>query len=265
MPNSRTPHPLGTFNISVSISIVARKKHLKKPHHPSKVHRMKCFTANASGRCFRFSSLHFRSYTSFRHLTFHSVHCQPPASATHARVPPSFHFAQAYPPFHYAPLWLPYPQPETRSQNGKLHSTPPNSLHCIQSPPLLFPMPTSGMPCGRVSPEKPKPQIPHRPLMVQVKIKEGYLVGLMLAAGSSHSFIRSPFRSCLTTQLPTSFVHRPASAPHVCVFRASHPHFPHPQKHYCRLFLPADCLPHNPIGLPSLSLKMCLLLYRQGF
>jgi len=77
MPNSRTPHPLATFNIPVSISMVARKKHHKYPNHPSKVQGMNCFTANACGRCFRFTSLHFRSYTSFRHLTFHSVHCQP--------------------------------------------------------------------------------------------------------------------------------------------------------------------------------------------
>jgi hypothetical protein len=52
-------------------------------------------------------------------------------------------------------------------------------------------MPTSGMPCEVFTPENQKPQKPHRPLMVQVKIKDHSLLAFVLAAGSSHSFNRS--------------------------------------------------------------------------
>jgi hypothetical protein len=44
---------------------------------------------------------------------------------------------------------------------------------------------------------------------------------LVLAADLYHSFNRSPFRSYLTTLLTISFVHKPASAPHVQFFRTS--------------------------------------------
>ena len=205
-----------------SIKTIAGKNH-KKPHHPSKVQSMNCFTANACGRRLPLLFITLQGYTSFRHLPLHSVHCPPPASAIHARVLPSFHFAHASPPFHSAPLWLPFPQPVTQSQNGQLHSTPPNSLLSIQSPPLLFPMPTSGMPCGRVYPGKQKPQKPHRPLMVQVKIKDHSRKAMCLQPDRlTHSTVRFDARSSRRRSL-FHFVHRPASAPHVCVFRASTP------------------------------------------
>jgi hypothetical protein len=43
--------------------------------------------------------------------------------------------------------------------------------------------------------------------MVQVKIKDHSRMAFVLAAGSFHSFNRSPLRSYLTTQLTISFVH----------------------------------------------------------
>jgi hypothetical protein len=53
------------------------------------------------------------------------------------------------------------------------------------------------------------------------KNKGSFCIGLVLAAVLYHSFNRSPFRSYLTTQLTISFVHKPASAPHVQLFRTS--------------------------------------------
>jgi hypothetical protein len=52
-------------------------------------------------------------------------------------------------------------------------------------------MPTNGMTCEVFTPENQKPQKPHHPLMVQVKIKEHSRMAFVLAAGSSHSFNRS--------------------------------------------------------------------------
>ena len=147
----------------------------------------------------------------------------------------------------------------------KLHSTLPNSLHFIQSPPLLFPTQSSVCPASCLPLKHQKPQIPHHPLMVQVKIKDGYFVGFVLAAGSSHSFIRSPFRSCLTTQLPASFVHRPSSAPHVCVFRASHPHLFPPTAALLQFIFTCGVFAPKPHRFAIIVAKMCLLLNRQGF
>jgi hypothetical protein len=47
------------------------------------------------------------------------------------------------------------------------------------------------MSCEVFIPEEQKPQKPHRPIMVQVKIKDHSRMALVLAAGSSHSFSRS--------------------------------------------------------------------------
>jgi len=114
---------------------------------------MNCYTANASGRCFRFTSLHFRSYTSFRHLSFHSVHCQPqPWQPTQECF---LHSIMLIPNrrFISLPFGFPIPQSSTQSQNGKLHSTPHNSLLSIQSPHLLFPPLTSVCPTVEFAPE----------------------------------------------------------------------------------------------------------------
>ncbi len=125
-----------------------RRESLKIPRHPLMVQDMNCFTAKACGRWLPLHSITLQGYTPFRHLPLPSVHCQPPASAPTQECFHSFHFAHVYSLFHSVPLWLYSPHSDTQSQNGKLHSTQPNSLLSIQSPPLLFPMPTSGMSCG---------------------------------------------------------------------------------------------------------------------
>jgi len=115
---------------------------------------------------FRFSPLHSRAalrsatlhQSAFWRITFRSLSA--PALATHARVFPSSHCAQAYPHppsggFHFVPLSLSNPQSGTQSQNGKLHSTRLNSLHCIQSPPLLSPTQSTACP-AKCSPLKTK-------------------------------------------------------------------------------------------------------------
>ena len=88
---------------------------------------------------FRFSPLHSRA--ALRSATLRSIPFIVSPSLGYPRKSASFiPLRSGNPPFHSAPLWLSNPQPGTESQNGKLHSTQPNSLHCIQSPPLLFPM-----------------------------------------------------------------------------------------------------------------------------
>lgn len=193
------------------------------------------------------------------------LHFVPPPSVTfrslsapslgYPRKSASIHSIPLMPTLRFIPLPFGFPVPRsgTQSQNEKLHSTHPNSLHCIQSPPLLFPMPTSGMPCEVSAPENQKPQKPHRPLVVQVKIKRHSRNTMCL---QPVRFAHSTFAVTLvprdTTHLFISLT-SPASAPHVCVFRTSHPHFPQARQQHFHLFLPANCLPHKT-GSQSLSL-----------
>lgn len=119
---------------------------------------MNCFTAKACGRWLPLLSITLQGCTSFRHLTFHSVHCHPPASATLARMLPSFHCTQANPQFHSAPLWL--FQPTFRNSKPKreaaFHPTQFVTLHSVTT--LAFPVPVSGMSCEVFTPENQKPQ-----------------------------------------------------------------------------------------------------------
>jgi hypothetical protein len=139
---------------------------------------------------FRFTSLHFRA--TLRFATFRSIQFIVSPSLGNPRKSASIHSIALMPsPFLSAPLWLPSPQAVILSQNGKLHSTQPNSLYCIQSPPLLFPMPTSGMSCEVFTPENQRPQNSPPPFNGAGKNKGAFAQGHVLAAGSSHSFNRS--------------------------------------------------------------------------
>ncbi len=122
----------------ILISIVAGKNH-KKPHHPSKVQSMNCFTAKACGRWLPLLFITLQGYTSFRHLSLHSVHCQPPASATHARVLPFIPFRSGQPAVSFrSPLAL---QPTIRNSKPKrevpFHPTQFAPLHSVTT--LAFP------------------------------------------------------------------------------------------------------------------------------
>ena len=124
--------PPTQYSISnLSINTIAGKNH-KKPHHPSKVQSINCLTAKACGRWLPLLYITLQGCTSLRHLS----PVRPRAGSIPFIVSPqprlptqecfhSFHCAHAYPPFHSAPLWLFHPQPETQSQNVKLHSTQP--------------------------------------------------------------------------------------------------------------------------------------------
>ena len=220
------------------ISIIAAKNH-KKPHHPSKVQAMNCLTAKACGRWLPLLSITLQGCTSFRHLTFHSVHCHPPASATLARMLPSFHCTQANPQFHSAPLWL--FQPTFRNSKPKreaaFHQIPFAPLHSVTT--LALPNPISGMSCEVFAPEDQKPQKPHRPLMVQIKIEGHSRTSLCLQpVRFTHSTV--PFVPHYTI----SFVHLTSfSTPRVSVsFLTTHT-FPHPHNSIpvyftCELFAP---------------------------
>ena len=169
MYNSRATLPT-RFPISIfSINTVAGKNH-KKPHHPFKVQGMNCFTANACGR--RLPLLF---------ITLQELHFVPPPSVTfrslsatslgNPRKSASTHSIALRPPLRFIPLPFGFPIPhlETQSQNGKLHSTQPNSLLSIQSPPLLFPTQSAVCPAVEFTPENQRLKIPRHPLMVQVK------------------------------------------------------------------------------------------------
>lgn len=131
----------------------------KRTHHPSKVQTMNCFTAKACCQWLPLLSITLQVYTSFRHLTLHSVHCQPPASATRARVLPFIPLRSCPPSVSFrSPFGFPILLSGTQSQNGKLHSTQPNSLLCIQSPPLLYPTLTSACPAVEFAQENQRAQ-----------------------------------------------------------------------------------------------------------
>ncbi len=132
---------------------------------------MNCFTAKACGRWLPLLYITLQGCSSFRHLSFHSFHCQPPASATHARVFPFIPLRSGHPAVSFrSPLAFP---PTTRNSKPKREATftPLNSLHCIQSPHLLFPMPTSGMSCKVFTPENQEPQNSPPPFNGAGKIK----------------------------------------------------------------------------------------------
>ena len=99
----------------------------QKPHHPSKVQAMNCFTAKACGRWLPLLSITLQGYTSFRHLSFHSVHCQPPASATLARVLPFIPFRSCLPAVsRRSPLAFRSHVSKLKAKTGS--SIPPNAI-----------------------------------------------------------------------------------------------------------------------------------------
>jgi hypothetical protein len=111
------------------------------------VQSMNCLTAKACGRWLPLFSITLQGSSSFRHLSLHSVHCQPPASATHARVFPFIPFRSGQPDVSFSsPLAL---QPTIRNSKPKRKAPfhPPQfaPMHSVTT--LAFPMPTSGMPC----------------------------------------------------------------------------------------------------------------------
>jgi len=77
--------------------------------------------------------------------------------------------------------------------------------NCLQS---LFQKKISTMPCEVFTFENQKPQKPHRPLMVQVKINDHSRKAFVLAAGSFHSFNR-----CIRT-LFHNFIRSPHQLQH---------------------------------------------------
>ena len=189
--------------------------------------------------------LHFVSppFVTFRSLSAPSL--------GYPRKSASIHSIPLKPTRSFIPLPFGFPshRPETQSQNGKLHSTQPHSLHCIQSTPLLFPMPTSGMPCVVFTPEPHNPQKPHRPLMVQVKIKKHSRKAMCLQpVRFTHSTVRFDARSSRRRSL-FHFVHLTSfSTARVSVSFLNTHTFPIPQQQHSGLFLPAILFaPQNPL------------------
>ena len=132
-----------------------RKNH-KKPHHPSKVQVMYCLAAKACGQWLPLLSVTLQGCTSFRHLPFHSVHCQQPASATHARVFPFIPLRSCLSSVSFrSPLtFLPTIQNSKPKREAPFHPPQFTTLHSVTT--LAFPYPGVRMPCGRVCPGKPK-------------------------------------------------------------------------------------------------------------
>ena len=129
MYNSRTNPTRPVRNLNLSNQHCRRKNH-KKPHHPSKVQSMNCLTAKTCGRWLPLLYITLQGYTSFRHLSLHSDHCQPPASAPHARVFPFIPLRSCQPSVSFrSPLAFPSHIPELKAKTGS--SIPPNSIRHI--------------------------------------------------------------------------------------------------------------------------------------
>jgi hypothetical protein len=230
------------------------------PHHPFKVQNMNCFTAKACVRWLPLLSITLQGCTPFRHLSFHSVHCQPPASAPTQECFHSFHSAQADPPFHFAPLWLPNPQPVIKAKTGS--SIPPNPIRYF-----LFSHHTCFSPCQPAvcpavlfAPVNQGPQNSPPPFNGAGKNNGSFAHGFMLAAGSSHSFNRSLWRSYLASPLSNSFrsPHQ-LQHPRVLVFRASTPTLSPPTTTFLLIFSCGIVYPIKPHGSQSLMLCSAFL------
>jgi hypothetical protein len=116
------------------------------------VQSINCFTAKACGRWLSLLSITLKGCTSFRHLSLHSVHCQPPASATHARVLPFIPLRSCHPVVSFrSPLAsLPTSRNSNPKREAPFHPTPFATFHSVTT--LAFPNPINGMPCDRVCP-----------------------------------------------------------------------------------------------------------------
>jgi hypothetical protein len=101
--------------------------------------------------------------------------------------------------------------PTTRNSKPKreapFHPNPSAPLHSVTT--LAFPNSINSMSCEVFTPEDQKPQKPHRPLMVQVKIKDHSRMALF--ACSQFVSLIQPFHSYLIS-LFHSFT-SPASTP----------------------------------------------------
>jgi len=128
-----------------------RKNH-KKPHHPSKVQAMNCFTAKACGQWLPLLSITLKGCTSFRHLSLHSIHCQPPASTTHARVFPFIPLRSCLSSVSFrSPLtFLPTIQNSKSKRVAAFHPHQFATLHSVTT--LAFPNPISSMSCEVFTP-----------------------------------------------------------------------------------------------------------------
>lgn len=212
MYNSRTNPTHPVFDQQLFNQHCRRKNH-KKPHHPSKVQSMNCFTAKACGRWLPLLSITLQGCTSFRHLTPVRLLADyiPFIVSPQPRLPAqecfhSFHSAQANPP-PVRPLadFIPLPfgftthNPELKAKTGS--SIPPTPIRYIafSHHPCFSPCQPAVCP-AKCSPLKTKDlKIPRHPLMVQVKIKDHSRMAFVPAASSSHSFNRSLGRSYLAT------------------------------------------------------------------
>jgi hypothetical protein len=103
------------------------------------VQSMNCFTAKACGRWLPLLYITLQGCTSFRHLSLHSVHCQPPTSATHARVLPFIPFRSGRPSVSFrSPLAFLSLVPELKAKTGSyIPSNQFAPLHSVTT--LAFP------------------------------------------------------------------------------------------------------------------------------
>ncbi len=128
---------------------------------------MNCLTAKACGRGLPLLSIGLQGCTSFRHLSLHSVHCQPPASATHARALPFIPLRSCLPSVSFrSPLaFLPMSRNTKPKRQATFHALRFAICHSVTT--LAFPTQLAICP-AKCSPLKTKDlKIPRHPLMVQ--------------------------------------------------------------------------------------------------
>ena len=208
-----------------------------------------CLAANTCGLCLSLLSITLQGCTSFRHLSFHSVHCLPQASATRARVLPFIPLRSCLPAVSFrSPLAsLPTSFNSKPKREAPFHPTQFATLYSVTT--LAFPNPASGITCRLFAPENKRPHNSPPPFNGAGKNKEH----------SHKSMCLQPFRFTHSnvTFVPhytISFVHLTSfSTARVSISFLNTHTFHHPQQHTSHLFLPADCLPHKT-GSRSLSL-----------
>ena len=130
-----------------------------------------CFTAKAEAGGFRFSPLHSRA--ALRSAALSSISFIVSPSLGYLLKSASIHSITLIPTRRFIPLppWLsPLAIRNSKpKREAPFHPTPLSILHSVTT--LVFPTPISSMPLRYSLPRKIKTyEIPHRPLMVQVKI-----------------------------------------------------------------------------------------------
>jgi hypothetical protein len=187
------------------------------------------------------ASLHYTSGATLCFATFRYIPFIVSPSLGNPRKSASIHSIALMPTRRFIPLPFGFPATSRNSKpklEAPFHPTQFATFHSVIT--LAFPHANHRYALRRVCPGKQKPQTPHRPLMVQVKIKDHSRIPLCLQPFRlTHSTVRFDARSSRRRSL-FHFVHLTSfSTPRVSVSFLNTHTFPIPQQERFSLFLPA--------------------------